>query len=125
MESTMADLQAEVEKKRAESAQQTTQVQQLTSIVERLTRTLDEVAGFKREAITVLGGNIEQGRRAQEDAEREVAILRADVAKKSAELVALDKVRERLENDLENLRAELEREKNRGGLLRRGLPRLG
>ena len=108
----------------AESERQTLQIQQLTGVIERLTRALDEVAGFKREAISVLGGNIEQAGRAREEAEREIAILRADIAKKSAELVALDKVRERLEHDVENLRAELDREKNRGGLLRRGLPRL-
>ncbi len=124
LEAAMEDLRAEVEGKRAESDRQTGQIQQLTGVVERLTRAIDEVAGFKREAIAVLGGSAEQAGRALEDAEREVSILRADVAKKSAELVALDKVRERLENDLENLRAELEREKSRGGLLRRGIPRL-
>lgn len=124
MESAMEDLRGEVTGKRAESERQTLQIQQLTGVIERLTRALDEVAGFKREAISVLGGNVEQAGRAREEAEREIAILRADVAKKSAELVALDKVRERLEHDVENLRAELDREKNRGGLLRRGLPRL-
>ena len=121
LEVTLEDLREEVTNKRTENERLTTQIQQLTGIIERLTRSLDEVAGFKREAISVLGGAAERATRSQEETEREVTILRADIAKKSAELRAMDQVRERLENDLKNLRAELERERNRGGLLRRGL----
>ncbi|MFT4977469.1 MAG: hypothetical protein ACI8S6_003374 [Myxococcota bacterium] len=106
----------EVDRKRQENQALTVQIQQLTGITERLTRTLDEVAGFKREAVAVLGGEASRARRSLEDAEREVSILRADLAKKSAELLAMDQLRARLENDLVNLREALEREKQRGVL---------
>ncbi len=125
LETMTEDLRAEVVSKRAEAEGLTAQIQQLTGIVAQLTRALDEVAGFKREAVAVLGGQVEQSQRSAAEAEREVTILRADIAKKSAELRAMDQVRERLENDLDNLRRELEQERRRGGLLRRSLPRLG
>lgn len=114
LEAAAAAAACEVALKREENAALNQQVHQLTGIVERLTRTLDEVAGFKREAISVLGGEAERSQRALSDAEREISILRADLAKKTAELSAMDQLRARLENDLENLRAALEREKSRG-----------
>lgn len=118
LEATAAGAAQEVAQKRTENAALNRQVQQLTGIVERLTRTLDEVAGFKREAISVLGGEAERSQRALSEAEREITILRADLAKKTAELSAMDQLRARLENDLENLRAALEQEKSRGVLPR-------
>ena len=116
LEAAFESAEQEVARKRDENAALGRQVQQLTGIVERLTRTLDEVAGFKREAISVLGGEAERAQRSLDDTEREVTILRADLAKKSAELRAMDQLRERLENDLHHLRAELEHEKGRGVL---------
>ncbi len=109
LESLLAQAHAEVDDKRAESERLTEQVQALTATTARLSRALDEVAGFKREAIAVLGGRSERAERSLAEVERECAILRADAAKKSAELRAMDQLRERLENDLDNLRAELER----------------
>lgn len=108
---------AEVAEKRAEVARLNEQIAVLTGTVDRLSRAMDEVAGFKREAVTVLGGQSEQARRQLADTERELAIARADLEKKSAELRAMDQLRERLEHDLDNLRQELAR--SRRGLFRR------
>jgi len=77
------------------------------------------VAGFKREAIDLLGGRIARAGDARAEAERELAILRADLEKKTAELLAMDELRARLENDLDNLRREVQRLRERG-LFRRG-----
>lgn len=113
LEDALEVAELEVDQKRQDNRALSTQVQQLTGIIERLTQTLDEVAGFKREAVAVLGGEAQRASRSLEEAEREITILRADLSKKSAELRAMDQLRERLENDLANLRAELEREKAR------------
>jgi hypothetical protein len=106
-EATAAAAEAEVVRKRQETAALTAQVQDLIGTAARLSRAMDEVAGFKREAIAVLGGQSEHAARSLEEANRELAILRADVAKKGAELSAMDALRERLENDLTNVRKEL------------------
>ena len=90
-----------------EVATLTTQVQDLVATTARLARAMDEVAGFKREAIAVLGHQGEHATRSLDDANRELAILRADLSKKSAELAAMDDLRARLEHDLDNLRQEL------------------
>jgi len=111
--------EAEVSRKRQEIAAQTVQIQELTSTVARLARAIDEVAGFKREAIDLLGGRIARAGDARAEAERELAILRADLEKKTAELLAMDELRARLENDLDNLRREVQRLRERG-LFRRG-----
>ena len=79
----------------------------------RLARAVDEVAGFKREAIAVLGHSTDHATRSLDEANRELAILRADLAKKSAELAAMDDLRVRLEHDLDNLRGELARSRTR------------
>lgn len=115
----LAVARRETSEKRAENSQLNTQIQQLTSTVARLTRAIDEVAGFKREAVAVLGGEASRAQQSLEEAQREITILRADLSKKSAELHAMDQLRARLENDLDNLRTELDREKDRGLLRRR------
>ncbi len=118
-EERAARAEAEVARKREEVAALTARLQATEGTVERLARAVDEVAGFKREAIAVLGGRSERALRSLAEAEREIAILRADVEKKSAELAAMDELRARLENDLRHLRAEVERLRRRG-ILRRG-----
>ena len=105
--------EAEVSRKRQEIAAQTVQIQELTSTAARLARAIDEVAGFKREAIEILGGRIARAGDARAEAERELAILRADLEKKTAELLAMDELRARLENDLDNLRHEVQRLRER------------
>ena len=71
--------------------------------MDRLSRAVDEVAGFKREAITVLGNQSESATLSLREANQEIALLRADIEKKTAELTAMDDLRRRLENDLDNL----------------------
>jgi phage shock protein A len=106
--------EAEVTAKRAEVSGMVDQVQSLTRTVDRLSRAVDEVAGFKREAIAVLGNQSATAAQSVEDALRENALLRADVEKKTAELQAMDELRQRLENDIENLRKEIKQMRNRG-----------
>lgn len=106
-EQARAAAEAEVTHKREEAARLTAQVQELTSVVARQARALDEVAGFKREAVSVLGGQASSASLEAREANRQVALLRADVEKKTAELHAMDELRGRLENDVENLRKEL------------------
>ena len=106
--------EAEVELKRHEVAGLNKQIQSLTSTVDRLSRAVDEVAGFKREAIQLLGNQGAADRLSRDEAHAENALLRADIEKKSAELMAMDQLRERLENDLENLRKEVRQLQQRG-----------
>ena len=106
--------EAEVELKRHEVAGLNKQIQALTSTVDRLSRAIDEVAGFKREAIQILGNQGAADRLSRDEAVAENALLRADIEKKSAEILAMDQLRERLENDLENLRREVRQLQQRG-----------
>lgn len=110
----------EVAQKRAQHEALTAQVHTLVDTVARQARALDEVAGFKREAVQLLGHEGERARRTADEVARENALLRADVEKKTAELHAMDDLRARLENDLVHLRAELERLRQSRGFLRRG-----
>ena len=110
--------ESEVTRKRAEVAALVSQIQALTSTVDRLSRAVDEVSGFKREAITLLGNQSANDRLSLEEAREEIATLRADIEKKSAELKAMDILRDRLESDMENLRKELKKLQNRGFLRR-------
>ena len=112
-EAGRAAAEAETARKRQEVATLTGQVQDLIATTARLARAMDEVAGFKREAIALLGHQGEHATRSLDDANRELAILRADLSKKSAELSAMDDLRARLEHDLDNLRAELARARGR------------
>lgn len=120
LEGASARAEAEVQHKRQELGEATGMVQELIRTNARLSRALDEVAGFKREAIATLGGQSEHARRDLADAERENGLLRADIEKKNAELLALDELRARLENDLRNVRGEVERLRRPRGLLSRG-----
>ncbi len=106
--------EAEVQDKRAEVAQLSGQVSALTAIADRLSRALDEVAGFKREAVAVLGGQVSQARSEERALGAELAILRADLAKKNAELEGALALQGRLENDLRAAHAEIERLRRRG-----------
>ena len=111
--------EAEVDDKRTENQSLTAQIHTLTDTLARQTRALDEVAGFKREAIALLGNEQVRAQRSADELTRENGLLRADIEKKSAELRAMDDLRARLENDLTNLRAELERLRSSKGWLRR------
>jgi prefoldin subunit 5 len=106
--------EAEVAAKRAEIVILNSQIASLTSTVDRLSRAIDEVAGFKREAITLLGNQGTSDRRSRDEAHDENAILLADVQKKSAELAAMDLNCQRLTNDIEHLRREVQKLQQRG-----------
>jgi predicted nucleic acid-binding Zn-ribbon protein len=101
-------LQAKTEKelgiKRDEVVQLHGQVNALTSIADRLSKAMDEVAGFKREAIAVLGAEKEAKSAESSLLNREVAELSADLAKKKAESKATSRERDRLATDLEDAR---------------------
>lgn len=103
----------ELSNKRKEVDTLTKQIQLHLGIVDRLSRAVDEVSGFKREAIQVLDTRIQQHSNTSDALQRENAILLADIEKKSAELAAMDSLRSRLENDLQNVRAELESHKQK------------
>ena len=113
----LAQANQEVLQKRNQVTNLTTQVQQQMSTIDRLSKSIDEVTSYRREAIQVLGTRVEQHSRTAEELQRENAILQADLTKKSTELKAMDQLRERLENDLHNLRSELDTLKTK----RRGL----
>lgn len=119
LEDTAARAEAEAVAKRRELGEATARIEELIATNSRLARAMDEVAGFKREAVSLLGGQSERARRSLADAERENGLLRADIEKKNAELAALDELRERLEHDLRNLRAEVDKLRQPKGLFRR------
>ncbi|MAA79552.1 MAG: hypothetical protein CL916_09855 [Deltaproteobacteria bacterium] len=79
--------------------------------IANLSRSISDVVAYRKEAMIVLGGQIEQHSKTAEDLTTENAILRADIAKKSAELEAMDQLRSRLENDIQALREEVEKKK--------------
>lgn len=98
--------EVEVADKRAENERLADQIATLTGTIERLTRTLDEVAGFKREAIRVLGA---EGAAASEEAKalsREVADMRADLAKKDVELRTMIRERDQLNDAMARMQDE-------------------
>ena len=90
-QAVMADLQrltAEVESKRGEVAGLVQQNRVLSVATERLAGSVAEVAGFKREAIAVLGGAQARAQEELSALQSRSAALEADVAKKASELSA-------------------------------------
>ncbi|MGC6509369.1 MAG: hypothetical protein ACON4U_13195 [Myxococcota bacterium] len=106
-------LQTEVSQKRQEIETLNQQLQTQLGIIDRLSCAVDEVSGFKREAIQVLDTRIQHHAQSAEELARENAILRADIEKKTAELSAMDALRERLENDLHHAQMALEQARKR------------
>lgn len=90
----------EVAGKRAELEGLNEQVQSLTSTVGRLSRGLDEVAGFRREAVRVLGTQRDAADAERTELARELVDLRADLAKKQAELRTQQREVDRLNDAL-------------------------
>jgi uncharacterized small protein (DUF1192 family) len=117
-EETQRRSDAEVTRKRAEVVSMVSQTQALTTTIDRLSRAVDEVAGFKRDAITVLGNRSANDRLALDESLLEIARLRADLEKKSAEIAAANDLCQRLENDTEGLRKEIQQLRNKGFLRR-------
>ncbi|MEC7242429.1 MAG: hypothetical protein VXW32_14435, partial [Myxococcota bacterium] len=97
-----AKAEDELGRKREEVVTLTSQVNALTTIADRLSKAMDEVAGFKREAIAVLGAENKAKDEESSLLSREVAELSADLAKKRAEAKATARERDRLAADLED-----------------------
>ncbi len=96
--------ESEVVAKRAEVDALHAQVRALTSAVEASAAALADVAGFRREAVAVLGTRL-AGREAEaEHLARELAIARAEVEKKTRELEATQADRDRVGGLLRGLR---------------------
>ena len=106
-------LEEEVLEKRNEVEKLTQQIQTQLGIMDRLSRAVDEVSGFKREAIAVLDTRVQHHSQSAETLARENAILLADIEKKTAELAAMDALRARLENDLHHAQVALEQARKR------------
>ncbi|MCK6520729.1 hypothetical protein L6R49_04730 [Myxococcota bacterium] len=99
-QAAQAKAEAEVAEKRAENAQLTEQLQALTGVVTRLSRAIDEVAGFRREAVNVLGARAAGAEGEVEALSRQVEEQRADLLKKDAELRAARREQDRLNDAL-------------------------
>ena len=65
----------------------------------------------KQNTAQVLGNELHIQRDSATNLQEENALLRIDVAKKTAELQAMDLLRQRLENDIQNLRVQLQQRK--------------
>lgn len=96
----------DIEKKDLEISNQNLCIQQQQQTIADLSLSLRDVVTYRKEAIAVLGGQIQQKSQSLNEMTSEIAILRADIAKKTAELEAMDLLRERLENDIQALREE-------------------
>jgi predicted nucleic acid-binding Zn-ribbon protein/glycosyltransferase involved in cell wall biosynthesis len=101
-----ARAQAETQDKREENRRLSDQIAALTGTVERLTRSLDEVAGFKREAVRVLGSERDAVGEEARSLARELSDLRADLAKKDAEQRASRREIDRLNQAIAGLQDE-------------------
>ncbi len=99
---------AEVAAKRQEVAALNERLGSLTRTAERLSGAVAEVAGFKREAIAVLGAAEEQGREELRVLGRELSEAQAHGEKKSAEIEALGREKEALRVQLAEVERRLE-----------------
>ena len=108
--------QIDIQKKDSEIAHHNQVIQQQQQTISDLSQSLRDVVAYRKEALSVLGGQIQQKSQSVEDLTSEIAILRADIAKKTAELDAMDLLRERLEHDIQALREENQK---KGRLFRR------
>lgn len=93
-----AKAEAEVAEKRAEVQRLVDENQALIGAAAHLSRAVDEVAGFRRETVRVLGAQRDGAAAESEALGRELADLRADLSKKDAELLAARRVIDR-DND--------------------------
>lgn len=95
-EALRAQAEQERDEKREEVGRLNQQLAELSGAVAHLSRAVDEVAGFRRETVRVLGARSVAAEDEAELLSRELADTRADLAKKDAELRALRREQERL-----------------------------
>lgn len=94
----------ELAKKHTELADVAQQSRALAASVEALSAAMLDVASFRRETVAVLGARLAGEHATTEQLHREVETLRADLAKKEAELAALARERDRLGRALDWVR---------------------
>ena len=116
LEYQVQSLKKDVSQKNTLIASLNSQVQDYASTVRRLSIALEEITSFKQDTARILGDNIHQKEHAILRLQEEHMSLKAEVAKKTAELDAMEKLSARLENDLhharlENVRLEKENKK--------------
>ena len=88
--------EAELDRKRAEADALHAQLRALTASVEALSTALQDVAGFRRETVQVLGTRMVTKTDEAEHLRRELEIARVDLEKKTVELESLQQERDRL-----------------------------
>ena len=118
LEFQIQQLQQEKEGKNTLIALLNAQLQSHTSSMLQLAQSIENISSFKNNIAQVMGDALHQQRDSNQNLQDEIALLKADNAKKSAELTAMDQLRARLENDLQAVRLELQdsRQKQRSFL---------
>jgi hypothetical protein len=106
--------QRDINKKEEEITALQAEVHTHVRTIAEVSKSMSDVVAYRKEAMIVLGGHIAQKTQSAEGLTSENAILRADIAKKSAELEAMNLLRARLENDIQVLREENLKIKKRG-----------
>lgn len=86
------------------------QAQQSTASLLQVSTALEQISAFKNDIAHSWSDIMRQQQDSIETLQAQLTDLLADNAKKSAELHAMDLLRARLENDLQHIRAELERQ---------------
>ncbi|MFT5582767.1 MAG: hypothetical protein ACI9VR_000343 [Cognaticolwellia sp.] len=117
LKQSLQSSQAEVLEKRQEVEVLHLDLRQASASIAGLARAMEEVAGFKREAISVLGAHHSGAAQERDSLDRQLAETQADLAKKNAELRAMQREQDRLKAQLleSELRAQ-EAEGRAGGL---------
>lgn len=100
LQDALARAQAENQAKREEVGELNLALRQAHQSIAGLTRSIEEVAGFKREAIAVLGAHHSGAAQEREGLARQLAETQADLAKKNAELRARQREIDQLKGQL-------------------------
>ena len=107
----LSQSQEEAQEKRQEIEALHLDLRQASASIAGLTRSMEEVAAFKREAISVLGAHHSGAAQERDSLVRQIAETQADLAKKNAELRAMQREHDRqkgllLESELRAQEAE-------------------
>ena len=92
--------EGEVQDKRQEVEVLHGDLRQASASIAGLSRAIEEVAAFKREAITVLGAHHSGAAQERDSLSRQLAETQADLAKKNAELRAMQREKDQLNGQL-------------------------
>jgi hypothetical protein len=112
---TVKELQAKIQaletdnhRQRDLLTQANTQVQSTSASLMQVSKSLEQISAFKNDIAHTWSDIMHQQQLRIQNLEDELRTLNADNSKKSAELSAMDQLRARLENDLQNLRQEMD-----------------